>query len=131
VRESDAIGAFMQRLDLGVIIDEKDFAMAKRKDPGTYQQSVEVVARGKTFRALAAHPKGGGFVKCDGKTCGVYREELRNTDEELIRKFTHNVADLLPLDKTRQVAEGILALEKLENTAALAALVVSEGGEMF
>ena len=33
----------MQKVDLDIIIDEKDFAAAKRNDPGSYQQGIEVV----------------------------------------------------------------------------------------
>ena len=111
----------MKRLDLGVIIDEKDFATAKRKDPGAYQQRVEVVAKGKTIKGLAVHPKGGGYVKCDGKTCGVYMDELRNTDKEIIQKFTDNVTKVFSYDKAAKAAQFILAMDKLENTADLMA----------
>jgi len=109
----------MEKLKFEVIIDEKDFATAKRKDAGAYQQRIEVIAKGKTFKERAAHPKGGGFVKCDGKTCGVYMEELRNTDEELVQKFTENVSRLLPLDKARMVAQTMLELETVQNAAEL------------
>lgn len=117
----------MKRLDLGVIIDEKDFTTAKRKDPGAYQQRVEVLAKGKTFKEIAVHPKGGGYVKCDGKTCGVYMEELRNTDEEIIQKFTDNVTKVFSYDEAFKAAQGILELEKLENITQLMELVVPIG----
>jgi len=71
VRQSSKIQQFMRKVDLDIVIDEKDFAAAKRDDPGSYQQGVEVVAGGRTHAARAVHPKGGGFVKCDDKACGV------------------------------------------------------------
>ena len=116
----------MQKVDLDIVIDEKDFAAARRDNPGSYQQGVEVVAGGRTHAARAVHPKGGGFVKCDDKACGVYMEDLRNTDEELIQKFTDNVAKVFSYDQAVGAARGILGLEKLENTSQLLDLVVPE-----
>jgi hypothetical protein len=107
----------MDKVDLEIIIDEKDFAAAKRSDPGSYQQGVEVVAAGKTYTARAVHPKGGGFVKCDDKTCGVYMEELRNTDEELVEKFCNNVAGLFSLNKATSLAHHLLQLDTVANVA--------------
>ncbi|HEX76730.1 MAG TPA: MmgE/PrpD family protein [Dehalococcoidia bacterium] len=87
---------------------EKDFALAKLEDPRTYQQRCEVVAKGKTFRGVARHPKGGWWA-----------EDLRNTDEELVKKFVGNASKVLSSDKVNKAAQTIMQLEKLGNTAEL------------
>jgi 2-methylcitrate dehydratase PrpD len=112
VKEDPAIREYMEGLDFTVIIDEEGFATAKRADAETYQEGIEVMAKGKTFKENASHPKGGWFSK-----------ELRNTDEELIQKFTDNASRILTFDKASKAARAILALEKFENAAELMEIV--------
>lgn len=108
VRQDPDIRQYMQWLKprLTVTIDEKDFGLAKLVDPRTFQTRIEVVAKGKSFRLKSPHPKG-----------GWYTEELRNLDEELVKKFTENAQRTLPWDKANKAAQTLLQLEKLENVA--------------
>lgn len=108
VRQDRKIREYMQRLDISSVIDEQDFVRAKREDPRTCQQRIEVVAKGKTFKEKSLHPKG-----------GWYSEEFRNSDEELVEKFINNVSKTLPLNKAEEAAQSILELEDLENAAVL------------
>jgi 2-methylcitrate dehydratase PrpD len=112
VKQDPRIKNFMENVDLRLVIDEKDFIMAKRENPNAYQTRIEVVAKGKTFKEKAMHPKGGWFS-----------EEFRNTDDELIKKFTDNATKSMSLDKASKAAQSIFELEKLGNTTELLGLV--------
>jgi hypothetical protein len=65
-----------------------------------------------TFKETGPHPKG-----------GWYADELRNTNEELVKKFTNNASRILPSDKTSRAAQALLELEKVENTAELMEMI--------
>ena len=102
----------MQRVEFTITVDEKDFGLAKLEDPRSYQMRIEVVAKGKTFKAKIPYPK--GFWE---------PPEFRNTDEELIKKFSDNASSVLPRDKVNKAAQSILDLEKLGNVAQLTEMV--------
>lgn len=108
IKEDQRIRKFTEHPGISIIIDEKDFAEAKRKDERAYQQGVEVIAKGKTFKEISIHPKGAWWSK-----------ELRNTDEELVNKFTDNASRILPLDKVNKAVQTIFELEKLGNITEL------------
>lgn len=112
VKQDPRIQRFLKNTDLRKVIDEQDFIMAKRENPMAYQTRMEVVAKGKTFNEKAVHPKGGWFS-----------EEFRNTDEELIKKFTDNATKIMSLDKASKAARTIFELEKLGNAKELLVLV--------
>lgn len=116
VRNDPKIHEYMEWLapKLTVVIDEGDFARTKREDPRTYMGKIEVVAKGMTFKETGPHPKG-----------GWYEDELRNTDEELIKKFTDNSSRVLSTDQAAKAAQAILGLEKIDNVATLLKLVSS------
>lgn len=113
VREDPSIREFMRRVDFRITIDEEDFGLAKLEDPRTSQQRIKVVVKGKSFSEKTPHPRG-----------GWYTEELRNTDEELIKKFTDNASRILPLDKVSRVAQSVLELEKLGDVAQFMQAIV-------
>ena len=108
VKKDPSIQKFMENLDLSIIVDEEDFAKAKLEDPRAYQMRIEVVAKGKTFKKKAFHPKG-----------GWWSDELRNTDEELVKKFINNASRILSLDKASRAAKTIFELEKLGDITEL------------
>ena len=113
VREDPRLRKFIQRVEFSITIDEKDFSSAKLEDPRTSQQRVKVVAKGRSFSGKSPYPKG-----------GWYAEELRNTDEELIKKFTDNASGILPSDKVSKTAQSVLELEKLGDVAQFAQFIV-------
>ena len=112
VKQDPKIKKFMEELDYTVVVDEKDFVRSKSEDPRNYQSRIEVVAKGKTFREEAPHPKGGWFS-----------EELRNTDEELVKKFFDNASKIISPDKARSAAQKILDLEKMEKISDMMNMV--------
>jgi hypothetical protein len=114
VKDDPKIREYMEWLKprLHEIHVEEEFAEAKRKDPNSYQQRVEVTAKGQTFKRTATHPKGGWYSKA-----------LRNTDEELVAKFVENACRVLPKDKATRVAEAILDLNKMGNIVEMVKMV--------
>lgn len=112
IKQDPKIQQFMQKLELSVIIDERDFALAKLEDPRTYQMRIELVARGETFIEKIPYLKGTWDP-----------EEFRNTDEELVKKFSANASRILSLDKARKTAQNILELKKLRDIAELMEIV--------
>ena len=106
VRQDPRIREFIQRVEFGLIIDERDFGLAKLEDPRTFQMRIELVAKGRTFKEKIPYVKG-----------SPEPEEFGNTDEEIIRKFTDNVSRTLPFGKANEVAKRLLELEKLQNVA--------------
>ena len=113
VRQDPEIRKFMQRIQFSIIIDEEGFGQAKLEDSRSFQQGIEVVAKGQTFR---------GIMSCVDGSCQL--PGFRNTDEELVRKFNDNTSNVLPLDKANEVAQSILELEKLGNVGKLLGMVV-------
>jgi len=113
VRQDARIREFMQRVEFSIVVDEKDFGLAKLEDPRTFQMRIELVAKGKTFQEKIPHVKGTWAP-----------EEFRNTDQELVQKFTDNVSRVLPLNRTNEAAQTLLELEKLSTVAQLMQMVV-------
>lgn len=112
VKEDPRIQSFMQRVKFDIIIDEKDFGKAILEDLNSMQQRIKVVARGKSYSETASHPRG-----------GWHTPKLRNTDEELIKKFTDNVVRVLPPDKIERAIKSILKLENLNDTVQFMKLI--------
>jgi len=108
VREDPEIRAFMERLELRIVIDERDFMLAKLEDQQTSQMRVEVIAQGKSFKEKIPYLKG-----------APEPEEFRNTDEELVNKFHSNASRTLSLGKASKAAQMILEMEKLRNVTEL------------
>lgn len=104
VKEDPRVKKFMENTEFHLVVDEKDFIMAKRENPNAYQTRIEVSAKGKTFKMKAVHPKGGWFS-----------EEYRNTDEELIKKFIDNVRKVMPPDKARKTADAMFEIQKVKD----------------
>lgn len=112
VRHNPGIREFMQRVDFSIVADEKDFVLAKLEDPRTFQMRVELVAKGKTFREKIPYVKGAWEP-----------EEYRNTDEELVKKFTDNTSRVLSLNRSKQAAQVMLELEGVDNVARVMEMV--------
>jgi len=112
VRKDPKVRHFMERLDLSIIVDEEDFALAKLKDPRTYQMRIELVAKGKTFKEKIPYLRGTWDPK-----------EFRNTDEELVKKFIANTSKVLHLDKAKKAAQIILRLDSVEKMNEIMELI--------
>jgi len=108
VRQDPRLRKFMRRVELNIIVDERDFALAQLGDPTNWQMRIELVAKGRTFKEKIPYLKGRWLP-----------EEFRNTNEELVKKFTDNVSRLMPLDKSSKAAQTILKLEELGNVTEL------------
>jgi len=109
VKQDPRIRKFMQGVEFSIIVDEIDSGLARIGAP---KIRVEVVAKGRTFKEKEPCVKG-----------LQEPEEFRNTDQELIKKFTDNASRVLPLSKANEAAQTLLELEKLQNTAQLIELV--------
>jgi len=108
VKRDPKIRDFMSSLNLEIVIDEKDFASAKRKDPATYQMRVEVSTKGEIIKGVNSYLKGTWEP-----------EQLRNTDDELLDKFAGNVSKIMPEAQALKVSEAIFELEKIDKVAHL------------
>ena len=86
VRNDPRIRDFMQKVS--TVVDEKDFALAKIEDPRANLMRVEVVAKGKIIKEKIPYPRGRWTP-----------EEFRNTDTELVKKFTDNASRIIPSAK--------------------------------
>jgi 2-methylcitrate dehydratase PrpD len=105
VKEDPGIMKFMQRVEFKIVIDEKKYKSLALEHPDAIPMGVEVVARGQVFKEENVHVKG-----------TWQPEEFRNTDEELIEKFSHNSSRVLSPDKIDRVSHTILCeLDTLED----------------
>lgn len=108
VMQDPRIQKFIHRVEFNINIDENDYVMTKIAEPRSDLQGVDIVARGKIYSGKVPSQKG-----------RWYKDELRNTDEELIEKFMDNSLRSLPLEKVNNVRKNILGLENLGNVAQL------------
>lgn len=108
VKQDPEIQRFMKNLNLEIFIDERDFALAKLRDPNTYQMRIEVKAKGEIYKGVGPYLKGTWEP-----------EDLRNTDEELIDKFVHNVSKIVPKREALKAGEMMFELEKLDGIGKL------------
>jgi 2-methylcitrate dehydratase PrpD len=100
VRRDRRIKEFIERVPVKVVIDEGDFAKAKREDPRTFKMRLELVARGRTFKEDIPYMKG-----------APEPEEYRSTDDYLIDKFCNNTSRILSQEKARQAAHVLLDID--------------------
>ena len=112
VRQDTKLWEFMQRVNFSIVVDERDFGLTQLEDPRSRPQRIEIVARGKTFKEKIPFPKG-----------LPEPVEFRNTDQELIKKFTDNASRIIPSNKVNEAAKATLELEKLGNIAYLIEMV--------
>lgn len=112
VRQAPRLKEFMQRVKFRIVIDERDFGLAKLEDPRTFQMRLEVGAKGRSFKAKVPYVKGAWEPK-----------EFRLTDEELVKKFTDNASRVLIPNQANQIAQIVLGLENLKNVARLMEIV--------
>lgn len=97
------IHKFMDRVSVKVSV-HPDFWKVRDKEPGANMTTVEVVARGKTFR------EEGKFHKL------VPTRELSHLNaEDLVKKFTNATADVLSQDKASRVIDSVLKLEQVKD----------------
>jgi 2-methylcitrate dehydratase PrpD len=100
VKNDPKIREFMKKVTV-LPNPHKDFGLAMIKNRMARVHTVEVQARGKSFKET---------VRCAKWSCSP--EGRRPTDEELVEKFKEIVSDFLPLEKTEKATKSLLALEK-------------------
>jgi len=110
-RQNREILDFMKRVPCSIVVDEKDFGLAMLADSSNYQQRIEVVAKGETFRAETA---------CVNGSCQL--PKFRDTNDELIKKFRSNTLNILPADRIDEVIKSALELEEIGNVGQLMAI---------
>ena len=115
IQRNPKIQEFLQRVEFAIIIDEKDFGLARLEDSSAWQMRIEVVAKGKSFRKKASYVRGASWLP----------EEFRITDDELIKKFGDNASRVLPSDKVNKVTRAILGIEKMKNVNELMKMLAS------
>ena len=111
-KEKTEIREFMNRVPISVVVDEKDFGLAKLQDPQSYLQRIEVTAKGKTIQGRMPYPKG-----------SWHSREFRNTDKEIVEKFRNNVSKVLSNSSAKKAADAVLGLENLKNVTQLMSMV--------
>jgi 2-methylcitrate dehydratase PrpD len=111
-KEKTEIREFMNRVPISVVVDEKDFGLAKLEDPQSYLQRIEVTAKGKKYQGRMPYPKG-----------SWHSREFRNTDEEIVKKFGNNVSNVLPGNRAKNAADAVLGLENLTNVTQLMSMI--------
>jgi len=112
IKQKTEVNEFMQRVRVEVIINEKEFGLATLADPKSYLQGVEVLAKGKTFKVKMPHLKG-----------VWYSDKLRNTDEELIKKFSDNASRVITSDRAIRAAQQAFELDKMDKIAPLLEMI--------
>ena len=110
-KQNPKILDFMQRVPCSIVVDEKDFGLALLADSGNYQQRIEVVAKGQTFREETV---------CVGGSCQL--PKFRDTNDELIKKFRSNTVNVLTADRTDEVIKSALELEKIGDVGQFMAI---------
>ncbi|MDO8568387.1 MAG: MmgE/PrpD family protein [Dehalococcoidales bacterium] len=98
--------AFMDKVQ---VLPHPDFEKSLQSDPSSRIGKVEIKARGKTFSEERKHRKGSPATK-----------ETRMTDAELIAKFKHNAARVLPADAIEKIPGMILKLEDVNDVSQAA-----------
>ena len=97
------IHKFMDRVSVKVSV-HPDFWKVRDKEPGANMTTVEVVARGKTFK------EEGKFHKL-----APTRELAHLNADDLVKKFNNATADVLSKDKASQAIDTILKLEQVKD----------------
>ena len=93
-----------------------DFARVWLQNPKHHLSSVEVVAKGQSFRKEKVWAKGDYFS-----------EEARMKDEELEAKFRINAAKVLSQENIDNAVRAIFELEKMGDISELLAILSSQG----
>lgn len=112
VRQDPRIRDFMERVKVEIVVDEKGFGIPRLENPEARSMAVEVIADGRSFKKRSIHIK------------GLWQhEESRNTDEELIEKFSSNSSRILSSDQINKAAHTILDLDRFETIAEVMKLI--------
>jgi len=89
-----------------------EFGRVALENPGARLATVEVAARGRTFRQEGTYARGHATP-----------EELRLSDAELAEKFANNASRVLPWPRIERAVESILGLEGVDSVPALMELL--------
>lgn len=111
VKQDPRIIDFLQRVKFNIGCDEKKWGLGKLEDPDAEISWCEIVTKGGTFDGKSIYLK------------GTSKEGSALTDEELTRKFVDSASRVLPGDKSNQVVQNVLELEKLGDVADLMEMV--------
>jgi 2-methylcitrate dehydratase PrpD len=107
---SPSVMSLMQKVEHVV---HPDYVKQLSAHPSARPSRVEVRARGRTFVAESLYPKGSPSPD----------PASRMSDEDLVRKFCHNAAGVLPAAAIDATVNAVMTLEKSRNFAAVMRLV--------
>ncbi|MDO8567334.1 MAG: MmgE/PrpD family protein [Dehalococcoidales bacterium] len=98
-------------MDKVTVEPHPDFEKVIKGEPASRIGKIEVIARGKTFSEERKYRKGSPATK-----------ETRMSDREIIEKFKHNAARILPVEAIETLPDRIMRLEKTDDVSELARL---------
>jgi len=91
----------------------EDFGTSMLEDPITRVMSVEVLAKGKTYKEKSR------YIEWSWRP-----EEVRATDEDLVDKFNEIVSGFLSSDRIKKATDTLLKLEEVEDIKDLMEMLV-------
>jgi len=104
--KDERIIAFMDRVN---VEPHPEFEKALQKDSASRIGKVELIAKGKKFSEERMYRKGSPAT-----------EETKMTDAEVIAKFRHNAARVLPSEMIERIPDMIFHLDDIDNVSRLA-----------
>ena len=111
-REDTNIRDFMKRVK--VLPDyHEGFGTSMLEDPITRVMSVEVLAKGKSYKETSR------YIEWSWRP-----EEVRATDDDLVDKFNEIVTGFLPSNKIKKSTDTLLTLEEVKNVNDLTEMLV-------
>jgi len=111
-REDSKIRDFMKKVKMLPNYHE-DFGTSMLEDPITRVMSVEVLAKGKTYKEKSR------YIEWSWRP-----EEVRATDEDLVDKFNEIVSGFLSSDRIKKATDTLLKLEEVEDIKDLMEMLV-------
>ncbi|MFC2019711.1 MmgE/PrpD family protein [Chloroflexota bacterium] len=110
VRGDSRLHRFIKRVEFDIGFNEKEFGLARLKNPGAILSSAEVIARGKAYKQQTLYNKGSAAAPI--------------TDEELSQKFRENVSSVLLEARSERIIKTVFELEKVKRAAELMEMLV-------
>jgi len=99
-RQDSIISKFIDKVNVEIIPNEKVAGMSKHDSMEAANMRIIVTAKGQTLEEKITYMKGSWEP-----------EEFRNTDAELVAKFTDNVSRVLSTEQAHESAKAILELD--------------------
>lgn len=111
-RGNPEIREFMKKVKM-LPAHHKDFGTSMLEDPITRVVSVEVRAKGKTYKETSR------YIEWSWRP-----EEVRATDEDLVDKFNEIVSGFLPCEKIRKATDMLLTSEEVRDVNDLTEMLI-------